>query len=69
MYGNCTESLQEMLRADSEYELKSRAFDHERLFEKVKPIVSGLDTKVSTCIPTCCDVHLYFVETATAHTE
>ena len=47
MYGNCTESLQTMLRADSEFEEKSRVFDHEWLFEKVKIIVSGLDTKVN----------------------
>lgn len=47
MYGNCTEGLQTMLRADSEFEMKSKALDHEWLFEKVKIIVSGLDTKVN----------------------
>ena len=47
MYGNCTESLQTMLRADSEFELKSKTLDHKWLFEKVKTIVSGLDTKVN----------------------
>ena len=36
-----------MLKADSEYDEKSRVFDYEWLFKKVKFIVSGLDTKVN----------------------
>ena len=36
-----------MLRADSEYEMKSKTFDYKWLFQKVKSIVSGLDTKVN----------------------
>ena len=47
IYGNCTESVQTMIKADSEYEVKSKVFDYAWLFEKVKAIVSGLDTKVN----------------------
>ena len=47
VFGNCTESVQTMIRTDSEYEEKSKKFDHAWLFQKVKMIVSGLDTKVN----------------------
>ena len=47
MYGNCTEGVQAQIKADSEYEVKSKIFDHKWLFEKVKKVVSGLDTKVN----------------------
>ena len=47
VYGNCTESVQTMIKADSEFETKSKAFNYAWLFEKVKAIVSGLDTKVN----------------------
>ena len=47
VYGNCTEGVQTMLKADSDYEVKSQNFDYEWLFKKVKAIVSGLDTKVN----------------------
>ena len=36
-----------MLKADTNYEEKSRVFDYEWLLKKVKSIVSGLDTKVN----------------------
>ena len=47
VFGNCTESVQTMIQTDSEFEEKSKKFDHTWLFEKVKMIVSGLDTKVN----------------------
>ena len=47
VFGNCTDSVQTMIKTDSEYEEKSKTFDHAWLFEKVKTIVSGLDTKVN----------------------
>ena len=47
VYGNCTDGVHTMLKADAEYEAKSRLFDYEWLFKKVKSIVSGLDTKVN----------------------
>ena len=47
IYGNCTEGVQTMLKADSDYEVKSQNFDYEWLFKKAKAIVSGLDTKES----------------------
>ena len=47
MYGNCTDGVQAMIKADEDHESKSKAFDHQWLFEKVKKIVSGLDTKVN----------------------
>ena len=47
VYGNCTDGAHTMLKADSEYDEKSRVFDYEWLFKKVKSIVSGLDTKVN----------------------
>ena len=47
VFGNCTESVQTMTRTDSEYEQKSKIFDHAWLLQKVKTIVSGLDTKVN----------------------
>ena len=47
VYGNCTESVQTMIKTDSEYNEKSKKFDHGCLLEKVKTIVSGLDTKVN----------------------
>ena len=47
IYGNCTESVQTMVKADTEYDEKSKIFDYVWLFKKVKTIVSGLDTKVN----------------------
>ena len=47
VYGNCTEGVQTMLKADSDYDDKSRIFDYEWLLKKVKAIISGLDTKVN----------------------
>ena len=47
IYGNCTESVQTMLKADEEYEVKSIDFDYVWILEKAKMIVSGLDTKVN----------------------
>ena len=47
VYRNCTDSVQTMLKADEEYEEKSKDFDHAWLFKKIKIIVSGLDTKVN----------------------
>ena len=47
VYGNCTDSVQTMLKTDDDYESKSRFFDHRWLFRKVKMIVAGLDTKVN----------------------
>ena len=47
IYGNCTESVQTMLKADEDYEEKSKEFDYAWILEKVKMIVSGLDTKVN----------------------
>ena len=47
VYENCTDSVRTMLKTDDEYEAKSKVFDHRWLFEKVKMIVSGLDTKVN----------------------
>ena len=47
VFGNCTESVQTMIKTDSKYEEKSKIFDYAWLFEKVKTIVSGLDTKVN----------------------
>ena len=46
IYGNCTDSVQTMIEADKEHKMKSKSFDHEWILEKVKKIVSGLDTKV-----------------------
>ena len=39
--------MQTILKADEEYEEKLEDFDYEWIFEKVKLIVSGLDTKVN----------------------
>ena len=47
IYGNCTESVQTMLKEDTEYEGKSKIFDYKWLLDKVKTVVSGLDTKVN----------------------
>ena len=47
VFGNCTDSVQTMIKTDSEYEEKSKTFDYAWLFEKVKTIASGLDTKVN----------------------
>ena len=46
IYGNCTDSVQTMLKTDDDYESKSWVFDHRWIFRKVKMIVAGLDTKV-----------------------
>ena len=37
-----------MIRTDSEYEKRSKTFDYAWLFEKIKPVVSGLDTKANS---------------------
>ena len=47
VFANCTESVQTMIQTDSKYEEKAKIFDHAWLFQKVKTIVSGLDTKVN----------------------
>ena len=47
VFGNCTESVQTMIRTDSEYEEKAKTFDYAWLLQKVKTIVPGLDTKVN----------------------
>ena len=47
VYGNCTDSVQTMLKADSDYEDKSKDFDHAWIFNKVKTIVAGLDKKLN----------------------
>ena len=47
VYGNCTDGVHTMLKSDARYEEKSKVFDYEWLFKKVKSIVSGLDTKVN----------------------
>ena len=47
VYGNCIEGVQTMLKADSDYEVKSQHFDYEWWFKKMKAIVSVLDTKVN----------------------
>ena len=47
VYGNCTDSVQTMLKAEDDFEAKSKVFDCEWIFLKVKMIVSGLDTKVN----------------------
>ena len=44
---SCTESVQTMLKADEEYEEKSADFNYAWILEKLKMIVSGLDTKVN----------------------
>ena len=46
-YGNCTESVQTMLKADAEHNQKSRNFYYKWTFGKVNTIVSGLDNKVN----------------------
>ena len=46
-YRNCTESVQAMLRIDSDFEDRSRIFNYAWLLGKVMTIVSGLDTKVN----------------------
>ena len=45
IYGNCTESVQAMIKTDADYETKSKDFECQWLLDKVKIIVSGLDTK------------------------
>ena len=47
VFGNCTESVQMMVRTDSEHEQKAEIFDHDWLLQKVKTIVSGLGTKLN----------------------
>jgi len=47
VYENSTDGVKTMLKADAEYEVKTKTFDHEWLFKKVKAIVLGLDTKVN----------------------
>ena len=46
----CSESVRAVIRADSDFETKSKIFDYKWLFDKVKTIVSGLDTKVNLCV-------------------
>ena len=47
VFGNCTNGVQAMLKADSEYEEKTKDFDCAWILTKVKAITSGLDTKVN----------------------
>ena len=47
IFGNCTEGVQTMIKTDSDYETKSKAFDCTWILKKVKTITSGLDTKVN----------------------
>ena len=47
IYGNCTDGVKTMLKADAEYAEKSKMFDQAWILEKVKMIVQGLDTKVN----------------------
>ena len=47
VYGNSTDSVQTMLKAEDDFETKSKVFDYEWILLKVKMIVSGLDTKVN----------------------
>ena len=42
----CTDSVQTMLKAEDEFETKSKVFDYEWILLKVKAIVSVLDTKI-----------------------
>ena len=46
-FGNCTEGVKTMLRADSDFTVKSKVFDQAWILEKVKIIVLGLDTKIN----------------------
>ena len=46
IFGNCTESVQTMIRTDSEHKEKS-IFYHAWLSQKAKMMVSGLDKKLS----------------------
>ena len=47
VFGNCTDGVKTMLKADKEFASKSKTFDHAWIIEKVKTIVLGLDTKVN----------------------
>ena len=47
VFGNCTDGVKTMLKADKEYASKSKVFDHAWIIDKVKTIVLGLDTKVN----------------------
>ena len=47
MFGNCTDGVKTMLKADKEYLAKSKTFDHAWIIDKVKIIVLGLYTKVN----------------------
>ena len=47
IFGNCTDGVKTMLKADAEYAEKSKVFDQAWILEKVKMIVQGLDTKVN----------------------
>ena len=45
--GNCTKDVYTVLKADTDFEGKLKVFDYKWLLNKVKTIVSGLDTKVN----------------------
>ena len=47
IFGNCTDGVQAMLKADKDYETKAKDFDCSWILTKVKVITSGLDTKVN----------------------
>ena len=47
MFRNCRDGVKTMLKADKEYLVKSKTFDHAWIIDKVKVIVLGLDTKVN----------------------
>jgi len=49
IYGNCTESVQAMIKTDADYETK--ILKCQWLLNKVKTIVSGLDTKSKKRVP------------------
>ena len=48
VFGDFTESVQTMIRTDSEHDEKAKVFDHAWLLQKLKTIVSSLDAKVNS---------------------
>ena len=47
MFGNCTDGIKPMLKADKEFLVNSKAFDHLWIINKVKVIGLGMGTKVN----------------------
>lgn len=47
IFGNCTDGVKTMLKADAEYAEKLKTFNQSWILEKGKMIVQGLDTKVN----------------------